>query len=85
MEFCFPIIRVRAFFKIMKFTQYLIKNLIPEWIKLYINFKYLKTHLGVATKLKKLLRKAKKRKPKDVYQQLKHEVVSDKNLMKKLE
>jgi hypothetical protein len=80
-----PYYSSESILKIMKFTQYLIKNLIPEWIKLYINFKYLKTHLGVATKLKKLLRKAKKRKPKDVYQQLKYEVVSNKNLMKKLE
>lgn len=41
--------------------------------------------MGVATKLKKLLRKAKKQKPKDVYQQLKYEVVSNQSLMKKLE
>lgn len=51
----------------MKYTQYLLKNLIPEWIKLYLNFKYLKTHLAIATKVKKLLRKAKKLKTRDIY------------------
>lgn len=46
----------------MKFTHYLLKNLVPEWIKLYLNFKFLKTHLAVSTHVKKLLRKAKKQK-----------------------
>lgn len=66
----------------MKFTHYLLKNLIPEWIKLYINFQYLKTHLSTATYVKKILRKAKKHNIQ--YKRLKSEIVDNFEIIQKL-
>lgn len=55
----------------MKFTVYMIKNCVPEWIKLYMNFKFLKYHLKVSYKTKDLLVRAKKLRNKEIYKNLK--------------
>ena len=39
----------------MKFTKYLLRILIPEWVKFYVNFKLLKTYLSIMTILKTFL------------------------------
>lgn len=44
---------------IMKFTKYLLRILIPEWVKFYVNFKLLKTYLSIMTILKTFLLEVK--------------------------
>lgn len=68
----------------MKFTQYLLQNLIPEWVKLYVNFKLLKTYLSIMTILKAFLLDAKQQKPRDEYSAIKESVLSDQGMVDKL-
>ena len=44
----------------MKFTLYLLRITVPEWVKLYMNFGLLKTYLSISYKVKQLLMMAKK-------------------------
>ena len=69
----------------MKFTHYLLKMMVPEWIKLYINYKLLKTYLSISTSLKTLLVLAKKTKSTYEYKQIKAEIMDHSVLIDKLE
>lgn len=55
----------------MKFTKYLLRILIPEWVKFYVNFKLLKTYLSIMTILKTFLLDAKQQKSRDEYLNIK--------------
>lgn len=69
----------------MKYTHYILKNMVPEWIKLYLNFKLLKTYLKISAALKTLLVLAKKTKSIYEYKQIKAQVMDHNVLMDKLE
>jgi hypothetical protein len=44
----------------MKYLHYILQNMVPEWVKLYLNYKLLKTYLSISSQLKKMLVLAKK-------------------------
>lgn len=53
---------------IMKFAQLLMKSMIPEWIKLYLNYSLLKNYLSSSALLKKYFKQLKiKFKKKKIY------------------
>ena len=43
----------------MKYTLYMLKNMVPEWVKLYFNFGLMKLYISAATQVKKFLINAK--------------------------
>ena len=59
----------------MKFTLYLLKNCVSEWIKLYLNFKLLKNYLVVSNKTKDFLILVKKKKARNEYREIKKMVL----------
>lgn len=59
--------------------------MVPEWIKLYLNFKLLKTYLSISTSLKTLLVLAKKTKSIQDYKTIKAGIMDHNVLMDKLE
>ena len=69
----------------MKYTHYILKMMVPEWIKLYLNFKLLKTYLSISTSLKTLLVLAKKTKTIHEYKTIKAAIMDHNVLMDKLE
>lgn len=69
----------------MKYLHFILKNIVPEWIKLYLNYKLLKTYLVISTKLKELLVLAKKTKTQDQYKYIKALIAKSFVLMDKLE
>jgi SPX domain protein involved in polyphosphate accumulation len=68
----------------MKFTYYMKRHMVPAWIKLYLNYKLLKTSLQVSTKVKDLLVMAKKTKSGREYRVIKRKVMDSRQLMDKL-
>lgn len=58
--------------------------MVPEWVKLYINFKLLKDFLSVSGYLKKMLIIAKKTRSLNEYRSIKRNVQMNKELMEKL-
>ena len=68
----------------MKFTHYLIRHLIPEWIKFYVNFKLLKTYLSIMTILKQFLLDVKQQKSKSEYKFIKSQMINNPEMIKKL-
>lgn len=68
----------------MKFTRYIIQVMVPEWIKLYLNFGLLKTYLAISTKLKTLLVLAKKTKSLQEYKTIKTYIGSQITLLDKM-
>lgn len=69
----------------MKYTHYILKMMVPEWIKLYLNFKLLKTYLSISTSMKKLLVLAKKTKTIREYKEIKSAIMDHNLLMDKME
>lgn len=69
----------------MKYTHYILKMMVPEWIKLYLNFRLLKTYLSVTTSLKTLLVLAKKTKSIQEYKLIKSSIIENNILMDKME
>ena len=69
----------------MKFTEYMIRHMVPAWVKLYLNFKLLKTSLKVPTKVKVLLRISKATKSRREYKIIKQKVMDSGFIMDKLE
>ena len=69
----------------MKFTHFILQNMVPEWIKLYLNFRLLKTYLSVATGLKTILLLAKKTKSREEYKVIKLAIIENNLLMDKME
>ena len=69
----------------MKFTHYILWNVIPEWVKLYLNFKLLKTYLGISKQVKELLVISKKTKSSREYRVIKHRVMENVLNMEKLD
>ena len=69
----------------MKFTHYILWNVIPEWVKLYLNFKLLKTYLGISKQVKELLVISKKTKSSREYRVIKHRVMDNVTIMEKLD
>lgn len=70
---------------LMKFTHFILQNMVPEWIKLYLNFRLLKTYLSVATGLKTILLLAKKTKSREEYKVIKLAIIENNLLMDKME
>jgi SPX domain protein involved in polyphosphate accumulation len=60
----------------MKFTHFILKHLVPEWEKLYLNFRVLKIYLKTSGKLKKLLLLLKKTRSEGDYRAAKAEMLA---------
>ena len=58
--------------------------MVPEWIKFYLNFLYLKSHLGVSHYVQYLVRKAKRHLDKSQYRDLKIDLMENRDLVEKL-
>lgn len=59
----------------MKFTILMLKNMIPEWIKLYLNYKLLKAYLSNAGKLRRHLERIKIQSCNVAFQQKKRAIL----------
>ena len=69
----------------MKYLHHILKNMVPEWVKLYLNYKLLKTYLSISSQLKKMLVLAKKMKTLDEYKGIKKSIILTFVLMDKLQ
>ena len=58
--------------------------MVPEWVKLYLNFKLLKTYLSSSTKLRKRLKSMKKLLSDQIFQERKNELMTDPEIIDKL-
>lgn len=68
----------------MKFTHFILRNVVPEWVKLYLNFKLLKNYLTISRLIKELLVVAKKTKSTREYKIMKHRIMDNTQFMTKL-
>ncbi|KAM3133335.1 hypothetical protein pb186bvf_014496, partial [Paramecium bursaria] len=69
----------------MKFTIYLLKHLIPEWILMYLNYPLLKCYLSVCGALKDFLVITKKTQTMNQYNQIKKHILGNTYLLSKIE
>lgn len=69
----------------MRFNQVLLKGMVAEWIKLYLNFSLLDTYLQIPKELKEFLNTIKKMKLRQEYKTIKKSVMGKPLLMLKLE
>jgi hypothetical protein len=58
--------------------------MVPEWVKLYLNYKILKKYLSISSQLKKMMVLAKKTKTQNEYRDIKKLITQTFVLMDKL-
>lgn len=68
----------------MKFAEFLLKNIVPEWALMYLNYKALKAYLSTSGAFKDFLLYAKKTKSTQEYKELKKIVMEKTYIISKI-
>lgn len=69
----------------MKYAEFILKNIIPEWALMYLNYKALKAYLSTSGSLKEFLLFAKKTKSTIEYKDIKRNVLEMTYMITKIE
>lgn len=69
----------------MKFAEFLLKNIIPEWALMYLNYKAIKAYLSTSGALKDFLLYAKNTKSTQEYKDIKKIVMEKSYIVSKIE
>lgn len=68
----------------MKFAEFLLNNIIPEWALMYLNYKAIKAYLSTSGALKDFLLYAKKTKSTQEYKDIKKVVMEKTYIITKI-
>lgn len=69
----------------MKYAEYILKHIIPEWALMYFNYKAVKAYLSTSGALKDFLLFAKKTKTTHEYKEIKKNVMEMTYMIAKIE